>query len=473
MTQVSISLAQVAQYPDLPPFHPDTHYPEYPWREISTAKNAVYSAVREGLFTLRLDSDHFGSTQWNPLEHLVEPGQTVVIKPNFVLHFNSNSSDPLSVITHGAVMRAVIDYVVIALHGEGTIIVADAPQMNADFARLVEISGIGIVLDYFRTQETNLSFQLRDLRRERTFYRHGIVWKRESLEGDPDGYTLVDFGKYSAMQGIDASRLYGADYHRVETVAAHSAGHHQYLIANTYLKADTVIHIPKLKTHYKAGITVNLKGMVGLSGNKNLIPHYRVGTQAEGGDEFSRSHALMRIDRWIKDRTIGINWKLGRFPYVIWKMFYSFLIKSNSDLPEAKGNWYGNDIVWRSALDLTRIILYADKDGKLQINQQRKFFSVVDGIIAGEAEGPLSPSRRAEGVILCGENPVSVDYAAALWMKFDPMKVHLLRQAWRLDSYPLIQEPLEQISLIFTRQAKERFVNNRPFTPPKGWQGHL
>jgi len=56
---------------------------------------------------------------------------------------------------------------------------------------------------------------------------------------------------------------------------------------------------------------------------------------------------------------------------------------------------------------------------------------------------------------------VSVDYAAALWMKFDPMKVHLLRQAWRLDSYPLIQEPLEQISLIFTRQAK-RAIRKQP-----------
>jgi uncharacterized protein (DUF362 family) len=473
MTSVSISLASTKHYPAEPPFHPNVWYPEYPWHEISTSENSIYTAIREGLCILGLDQESFGTPQWNPFGGVVRPGQTVVIKPNFVLHFNSNGSDPLSVITHGAVMRAVIDYVIIALQGKGTIIIADAPQMNADFSQLVEISEIDHVISYYQKQETGLSFRLRDLRREQTLYRYGIVWKRIPLAGDPEGYSLIDLGEQSAMQEIDASRLYGADYHRAETIKAHSTGHHQYLIANTYLKADAVIHIPKLKTHYKAGITVNLKGMVGLSGNKNLIPHYRVGTQTEGGDEFSQPHFLMRLDRWIKDHSLGINWRFGRYPYAVWNAIRSMLMKHIPDLPEEKGNWYGNDVVWRSALDLTRILFYADRNGNLTTTPQRKFFSVVDGIIAGEAEGPLGPTPRPEGVILCGHNPVAVDYAATLWMKFDPMKVHLLRQAWQLDSYPLIQETPAQINLIYTPEAAQRFSQNRPFTPPKGWRGNL
>jgi len=59
MTQVSISLAQVAQYLICRHFIRILIIPEYPWREISTAKNACVFGGTRRIIHLRLDSDHF------------------------------------------------------------------------------------------------------------------------------------------------------------------------------------------------------------------------------------------------------------------------------------------------------------------------------------------------------------------------------------------------------------------------------
>ena len=57
----------------------------------------------------------------------------------------------------------------------------------------------------------------------------------------------------------------------------HGRGRHQYLIAREVIEADVVINVPKLKTHRKAGITGALKNLVGINGNKDYLPHHRLG----------------------------------------------------------------------------------------------------------------------------------------------------------------------------------------------------
>ena len=59
-----------------------------------------------------------------------------------------------------------------------------------------------------------------------------------------------------------------------------------------------------------------------------------------------------------------------------------------------EGDWYGNDTVWRMALDLNRVLFFADRNGVLQERPQRRYFSVIDGIVAGEGEGPLLPTPK-------------------------------------------------------------------------------
>lgn len=43
------------------------------------------------------------------------------------------------------------------------------------------------------------------------------------------------------------------------------------------MDADVIVHVPKLKTHEKVGITCALKGVVG---SKECLAHYRAGGPA-------------------------------------------------------------------------------------------------------------------------------------------------------------------------------------------------
>src|SRR3984893_14139526 len=149
---VGIVKAETACYPRQSPFHPSERFPEYPFQETSLEANQVYAAVRELLKTLQLDTDHYGLKEWNPLGEIISPGDKVVIKPNFVMDRHYTGGDYDSVVTHGSVIRAIIDFVTIALRGEGQIIVADAPMLDNDFDRIVERTGLGEIVDFYFSQ---------------------------------------------------------------------------------------------------------------------------------------------------------------------------------------------------------------------------------------------------------------------------------------------------------------------------------
>ena len=65
-------------------------YPEYPWGkdEISSIPNDVYDMLRNTLYGMGYDKANFGKCNWNPLGNVIKPGQTVLLKPNWVSHKN-------------------------------------------------------------------------------------------------------------------------------------------------------------------------------------------------------------------------------------------------------------------------------------------------------------------------------------------------------------------------------------------------
>src|SRR5688572_2684259 len=128
-TSVGILKTKSSVYPKIAPFHPSEQFPEYPFEHLSTEPNTVYTGFRDLLMELRLDEAHLNTKQWNPLGETITPGDNVVIKPNFVMDRHVTGGDYDCVVTHGSVIRAVIDYVLIALKGEGTITIADAPMI--------------------------------------------------------------------------------------------------------------------------------------------------------------------------------------------------------------------------------------------------------------------------------------------------------------------------------------------------------
>ena len=129
--RVALVRQERATYPERAPFHPGERYPELPAGAELDPANAAYGTVRAALLALGLDREHAGTAAWNPLGGLVRPGETVFIKPNMIAHRHRLRADEWdSVVTHGAVIRAVVDYVFLALRGEGAIWLGDAPQTD-------------------------------------------------------------------------------------------------------------------------------------------------------------------------------------------------------------------------------------------------------------------------------------------------------------------------------------------------------
>lgn len=461
-SKVEVVKAKKQEYPENPPFNPPEKYPEYPYEETDKS-NAVYKGVRELLMKLELDKENYGTKDWNPLGEIIKPGDNVVIKPNFVSEPRAENIDPQSIVTHASVIRPIIDYCQIALKGRGSLLVADAPQNDSDFEKIKEITGVQDVIDFIN-DHSSVMVDLLDLREEYAQTSGGVIVRRVRVNGDPKGYTIVDLGEGSQFHYIEdcMDRIYGAYYDVEEVRKHHSERRHAYCISNTILDADVVINVPKLKTHTKAGVTICLKNMIGINGNKNYLPHYRFGSREEGGDEYLRKSIARTVGSKFYQFVFKAMSRMGpnemkrmRIPQKI----YSFLRSKNITKHNA-GAWYGNDTIWRTIVDLNKILFYADKEGRIQNNVQRRYLAVVDGIVGGQGDGPLFPTPKACGVIFGGFDPVLVDRMGIKIMGFNCEHVPHVTMAEKI---------------LFTDISAERdIVNfNLSFEPPTGWHGKL
>jgi len=311
------------------------------------------------------------------------------------------------------------------------------------------------------------------------------------LEGDPNGIITANLGAESAVKDInDPKRLYGAVYHRQELIKNHTDEKQIYELSGTVMKADVVISVPKLKTHKKVGVTMNIKGLVGACTNKNLIVHYSLGAKNEGGDQYPPNHftpmeeRLIKTERWMYDTFLAkksvpleyihrsIYWLHGKFIRPL-----GIKVEKEKRLLDV-GNWYGNDSAWRMCADLIKLILFADFEGKLHKTPQRRLFSVIDGIIGGENKGPLEPDPNYSGVLIASENFLAADIVGTRLMGFDPLKIktfsHLLAETnWNygLKSLSDIQilSPDEDIKNGLKNKTG-KFFDYRPYP---GWIGHI
>jgi len=467
-----------------PPFSPTIAYPEYPFDDATApAENgSVYDAVRNSLALLKLDAEHLGTAGWNPLRETIRPGDTVVLKPNFVRDFReTQDGDGRCIITNGTIIRAVVDYVYLALGGEGRIIIADAPQNDANFDRIRELTAVDAIRGFYQ-ERTGFDVELYDLRPEQARKVDGVIVGHTPLPGDPAGYTRVNLGGESALTEVNhlCHLLYGAEYNTKELFSHHHDDLHEYLISKTILNADVVISLPKLKTHKKVGLTVNLKNLVGINGNKNWLPHHREGTPAQGGDQFCDDHVKHRVERAMAMQFKRVFPLLGPLRRIVAgpiKALGKRLFGDTNTDTIRSGNWYGNDTCWRMVVDLNRILFYADAAGFLHEHPVRRFVSIVDGIIAGEGNGPLDPKPKPTGLVIAGLNPVAVDLACARVMGFDPRRIPMLTGA--LADHP---RPLTAFGDYVTGLSDEPgFVGpiggwrcpHAAFEPHFGWKGHI
>lgn len=472
-------------YPQECPFLPNAAYPESPFPSIGSKPNEVYAGIRECFKLAGLDQGHFGSAEWNPLGEWVHPGDFVLIKPNMIKEQHPRYEHGWNLLmTHGSFVTAMIDYVVKAQQGRGRIMIADAPQTDSSFQKIIEVMGFDKIVDYYRNQGVRI--ELVDLRQQEWRSQDGVVLNRRRLSGDPEGYQAFDLASNSEFSGHRLSGCYyGADYDTGEVNRHHSQGRHEYLIAGSAAKCDVFINLPKLKTHKKTGITVSLKNLVGINGDKNWLPHHTEGFPGSGGDQFP-ALTVARAVEYLGSKVLRkISLSLPRAGALFHhrSKVAGRCVLGDTEQVVRNGNWHGNDTTWRMVLDLNKLLLYGNADGSLRPNEPRsrkRYLTLVDGIVAGEGAGPMNPDPVPSGLILFGANPASVDAVAAGLMGFDPDKIPVIRQAFSCKGWDLSDGAWSDtacVSNVLEWQGRLRDVLKRGqtfhFRPHFGWTGHI
>jgi uncharacterized protein (DUF362 family) len=462
-------------------FSPDQAFPEYQFGHVAKNPNPVYAAVRQCLIDAGLDMDNLGKSTWNPLRDYVTPGQKIFILCNFVQHNIKRDPEIMSAkCTHGAVVRALIDYVLIALCGSGSVRFGNAPLQSADWERVTRETGAQSVEEFYtRSDKNNVAVRLVDLR-QHIVHRNtlGVV---SSLyhEDDAESCIPIDLRSDSLLDELYESgadpHFRVLDYDHRRTERCHSKGRHVYLVNKTILESDVIISVPKLKTHEKVGLTCGIKGCVGAVGHKDSLAHHRYGPPNLGGDEYPNEFSPLMFLSKLHDAVYSRSPSQGQKALQLLNNSSRKIVRRFTR--SLSGSWPGNDTCWRMAVDLARIVEYADGEGQLHQDKQRIHIMLTDGIVGGEGDGPLSPRPVSLGYLSFSDNVAVGDYVNCLFMGFDPEKIPIIREAFRLGKYRLATttkfESTIRVNGNYIRSMDVAPMLCRKFLPPREWRRYL
>ena len=478
----------VLSYPTADDYYsPKQKHPEYPWPDttLSEKENGVYDLVRECFRLTGYDDENYGSRNWNPLGHVIAPGNTVLVKPNWVENKNTNHSGRQGLeclVTHPSVIRAVLDYTVIALKGTGRIIVADAPMQGCDLEDLLEKGGYNKLFSFYRS--AGITIETADLRKYSVDTKYDGVFEVKKGQGTDFGSVKVSLDQRSMHASKDQYDLQYkvSDYLLTDTEKYHHQGKHIYEINKIALEADVVINMPKPKTHRLAGMTAACKNLVGITYEKASLPHRVPGNQKGHGDAYRKASFWKRsMERFDEKRTISSNKRqFARSKINDLLMKACFLIGSMITGDSTRiGSWYGNDTIWRTVVDLNFILNYADKNGIICKESQRKIITIADLIIAGQGSGPVGPDPKQLGMIMMSDNSFLFDRICCELMGFDHRKLPMLhsRKAARRSGYSS-REVIENEKIITNRYGEQTTASFKgkaewEFEPHPGWKGHI
>ena len=411
--------------------------------------------------------------QRGPLANIITPGSRVLIKPNFVLHRNQGPWGMEPMVTHQSLVKAAVAAALRA--GAAEILVGDAPIQSCDFGELLRVTGLGEWSAELEKSESRFK-GIRDFRRTKCEYINGVRIAMEDLLPE-DQFLVFDLQHESLLEPItDGNEAFRVTCYDPRLMAVtHARGRHRYLVAKDVMEADIVINLPKLKTHKKAGITCALKNLIGINGNKEYLPHHRLGGEKSGGDCYPGGSLLKRALEFVNDKQ---NTAASLTAEKAWNgvgLQLSRAIRLAADNADVEGSWSGNDTIWRTGLDLNRVLLYGTTDGKMADAPQRRVVHLVDAIVAGQGDGPLEPQPLQMGLILAGSNAAAVDWVGAELLGYDPQRVPIVREAFGRFKWPIAPFRAGEIMLTGdwgTGSSDGVFESRGPATPiiyPAGW----
>ena len=417
------------------------------------------------------------SNESSPFGRVVPAGARVLIKPNLVLHQNDDpryhGPDGLNcLVTHASLIRAAAEAALRT--GAAEVLVGDAPIQGCDFNALIKTTGLEAWSREQMSRDSRFK-GVRDFRRTTCVLVHGVRVASENVQSE-DHFRLFDLGRESLLDPISGAdpRFRVAWYDHRLMARTHHPGVHQYLVARAVVDADVIINLPKLKTHKKAGVTCALKNLIGINGNKEYLPHHRVGGPKTGGDNYPDDSVIKRALEFVSDRqNVTTSYAGG----MVWHLFFALLVRASrasGDRVGLDGSWFGNDTIWRTCLDLNRILLYGRSDGTMSEEMQRRVIHIADAIVAGQGNGPLAPEPLELGLLLGSNNAAAMDWIGAQLLAYDPERISLVRQAFEQFRWPIAGFPSSSVQLVGdlgTGSARPTLDAIRlPVTHPVGWR---
>lgn len=443
-----------SKYPDNNEFRPSMKYPEYFWDISTDEANDVFDGVREAFHLMGYDKGNYGKKDWNPLKKIVHAGDKVLIKPNLVMDHNP-CGDENCLYTQPSVIAAVLYYVILALHGNGKVVIADAPMQECNFDILIHKCGLDKIVEWCKNRAPDIEISLKDLRGIHSHVKDGVHYYLENPEARSIIVKLNQDSEFSEIppKYLDAMRI--TNYDPALLKKHHNVLCHEYAISADVLEADVIINMPKPKAHRKAGVTASLKNIVGICSRKECLPHHTNGAYVDGkaeacSDEYEKPSKLRRYEDYLADKK-NFWAQSGGNPRLAW--IYQQLIRVNhltakifgGSTKYSEGSWYGNHTISKTICDLNKILFYADKNGNLSdftCRPVRRYLAIADMVILGEREGPLYPTPKSAGLIAVGENPVVLDEIIMTLFGAKMEYMHTIRQArsTAVKRFPLVRQ---------------------------------
>src|SRR5262249_29513855 len=147
--------------------------------------------------------------------------------------------------THGSVIRAIVDYLLIAVGKTGSVAFGNAPLQSCRWDQVLADTGARSVIEFYRAHRRPVS--VLDLR--------GYVIDQNSLGAvrstdlRPSHATVdVDLGQDSRLEHLDDAafqRFRVSDYNPAITSRFHAPKHHVYSLNRSVLEADVIMSVPK------------------------------------------------------------------------------------------------------------------------------------------------------------------------------------------------------------------------------------
>ena len=413
----------------------------------------------------------------------VKSAKKIVLKPNWVRDAHLERPGHWDyVITHPAVITAVLRKVLMLMPEGGRVSIIDGPEFSSSFEKILSYYPVSRWKEL--AHEKNIEIELIDLRDEIWEDDGNVVTRRSKNAGDPRGSTQVDLsGISSEFQGHVKSKngYYGADSDISETNLAHNGKNNLYRVSRTVMECDVFINLPKLKTHKKSGITCCLKNLVGINTYRNYLPHCSLGIKSEGGDQFYLSGAKQKIE----GKLMPLVHQYIRTSPLLSKGFSPLMrlgkkVFGNNIETIRGGAWFGNDTIWRMILDINKVLFYANPDGTLRSGNtanKKKYIAIVDAILCGEGNGPKIPDPKKMNYLIQGSNPAVTDAVCAELMGFDYRKIPVIKNAFKISKFPVVSSSEDDITVIFSdREFPLQAIpegKKSLFIASNGWRGHI